>query len=79
VNFHFGLEKSVNKISKELQNIIITPNYMSTLLFKNRRLLIATKHEKEKSNCSFAQTKPWVICFVNENFDTDLLGTLQEN
>jgi hypothetical protein len=46
---------------------------MSTLLFKNRRLLIATKHER-KSNCSFAQKKQ-VICFVNENFDTDLLGT----
>jgi hypothetical protein len=46
---------------------------MSTLLFKNRRLLIATKHEKEKVIALLE--KNGVICFVNENFDTDLLGT----
>lgn len=60
---------------KEPQNTIITPNYMSTLLFKNRRLLIATKHEKEKVIAPLLEKSLGVICFVNENFDTDLLGT----
>jgi hypothetical protein len=48
---------------------------MSTLLFKNRRLLIATKHEKEKVIAPLLEQNLGVICFVNENFDTDLLGT----
>jgi hypothetical protein len=47
MNFQILLGKSVNNRLQRAKNII-NPNYMSTLLFKNRRLLIATKHEKEK-------------------------------
>ena len=48
---------------------------MSTLLFKNRRLLIATKHEKEKVIAPLLEMNLGVICFTNKDFDTDLLGT----
>jgi hypothetical protein len=42
----FELENQLIIDYKEPQNIIINPNYMSTLLFKNRRLLTATKRKK---------------------------------
>jgi hypothetical protein len=48
---------------------------MSTLLFKNRRLLIATKHEKETVIAPLLEKNLGVICFTNADFDTDSLGT----
>lgn len=48
---------------------------MSTSLFKNRKLVIATKHEKEKVIAPLLEENLGVICFINESFDTDTLGT----
>jgi len=48
---------------------------MSISLFKNRQLIIATKHEKEKVIAPLLEKNLGVICFTNEHFDTDLLGT----
>jgi hypothetical protein len=48
---------------------------MSISLFKNRRLLIATKHEKEKVIAPILEKNLGVTCFTNKNFDTDTLGT----
>lgn len=44
-------------------------------IFKGRRLLIATKHEKEKVLAPILERELGVKCFVSEKFDTDLLGT----
>lgn len=44
-------------------------------LFENRKLIIATKHAKEKVIAPIFENKLGVKCFVDQNFDTDLLGT----
>ena len=44
-------------------------------MFSNRSLIIATKHEKEKVIAPLLEKELGVFCFVNENFDTDTLGT----
>jgi len=44
-------------------------------MFKNRKLIIATKHEKEKVIAPLLEKALGVSCLVNENFDTDILGT----
>ncbi|MCE2995873.1 MAG: DUF6671 family protein [Cyclobacteriaceae bacterium] len=44
-------------------------------MFKNRKLLIATKHKKERVMAPILERELGVICFVDENFDTDELGT----
>ncbi len=44
-------------------------------MFENRRLLISTKHQKEKVIAPLLEKALRVQCFVPENFDTDLLGT----
>ncbi len=44
-------------------------------MFKGRKLVIATKHEKEKVISPLLEKAFGVSCFVNENFDTDVLGT----
>lgn len=44
-------------------------------MFENRKLIIATKHEKEKVIAPLLEKALGVTCFVNENFDTDVLGT----
>ena len=48
---------------------------MSVDLFKNRRLIIATKHLKEKVIAPILEAKLGVNCFVDQEFDTDFLGT----
>ena len=48
---------------------------MSTSLFENRKLVIATKHEKEKVIAPLLEKNLGVTCFTNESFDTDTLGT----
>ena len=45
------------------------------LLFQNRKLLIATKHQKEKVIAPIIEKELGVRCFINECFDTDTLGT----
>ena len=47
-------------------------------MFKGRQLVIATKHHKEKVIAPLFEKAFDVKCFVSKNFDTDLLGTLQE-
>ncbi|MBY0347635.1 MAG: hypothetical protein K2W79_05180 [Hydrotalea flava] len=44
-------------------------------MFKGRKLLIATKHQKEKVIAPLLQKGLGVECIVPENFDTDILGT----
>lgn len=44
-------------------------------LFKNRTLVIATKHEKEKVITPILENALGVHCFINNQFDTDILGT----
>lgn len=48
---------------------------MSTSLFKNRKLIIATKHEKESVIAPLLEKHLGVTCFVNQDFDTDAFGT----
>jgi len=44
-------------------------------MFKDRKLIIATKHKKEGVIAPLVEKVLGVSCFVNENFDTDFLGT----
>jgi hypothetical protein len=44
-------------------------------MFTGRRLVIATKHEKEKVIAPLLEKALGVCCFVKEDFDTDTLGT----
>ena len=44
-------------------------------MFKERRLLIATKHLKERVIAPILEKELGVICMANANFDTDKLGT----
>lgn len=44
-------------------------------MFQNRKLLIATKHQKEKVIAPILKKELGVICFIDETFDTDTLGT----
>jgi len=44
-------------------------------MFANRKLIIATKHQKEKIIAPLFEKAFGVTCFTPENFDTDLLGT----
>ncbi|TKB99292.1 DUF6671 family protein [Pedobacter cryotolerans] len=44
-------------------------------MFKGRRLLIATKHQKESVIAPIMQRELGVNCFVWTEFDSDLLGT----
>jgi hypothetical protein len=44
-------------------------------MFQNRKLLIATKHKKEKVIAPILEKELDLICFVDETFDTDVLGT----
>jgi len=48
---------------------------MDIALFKNRRLVIATKHEKEKVIAPLLEMALGVSCFIKEGFDTDNWGT----
>jgi len=45
------------------------------MIFKNRKLLIATKHKKEQVIAPILQNELEVECFVTDLFDTDTLGT----
>ena len=44
-------------------------------VFSKRKLVIATKHQKEKVIAPLFEKELGVKCFAPENFDTDLLGT----
>lgn len=44
-------------------------------MFQNRKLIIATKHEKEKVIAPILENELKLICFIDEKFDTDTLGT----
>ncbi len=44
-------------------------------MFQNRKLLIATKHQKEKVIAPILEKELGVSCFVDGTFDTDSLGT----
>jgi hypothetical protein len=44
-------------------------------MFKNRKLLIATKHQKEQVIAPILERELGVLCYVDSTFDTDELGT----
>ena len=44
-------------------------------IFSNRKLLIATKHHKEKVIAPLFENALDVSCFISDEFDTDSLGT----
>ncbi|MBC7525600.1 MAG: hypothetical protein H7239_14340 [Flavobacterium sp.] len=44
-------------------------------MFNNRKLLIATKHQKEQVIAQLFEQEFGVSCFVPDDFDTDLFGT----
>ncbi|MDQ3142740.1 MAG: hypothetical protein M3Q56_10900 [Bacteroidota bacterium] len=44
-------------------------------MFKSRKLVIATKHEKERAIAPMFEKELGVKCFTPENYDTDTLGT----
>jgi hypothetical protein len=44
-------------------------------MFQNRKLIIATKHEKEKVIAPIFEKKLGVYCFVDHSFDSDAFGT----
>lgn len=44
-------------------------------MFENRKLLIATKHQKESVIAPIFEKELGVSCFVDATFDTDTLGT----
>jgi hypothetical protein len=44
-------------------------------MFQNRKLLIATKHQKERVIAPILEKELGTSCFVDETFDTDALGT----
>lgn len=44
-------------------------------MFKGRKLLIATKHEKEKVIAPILERELGIKCFIADGFDTDKLGT----
>lgn len=44
-------------------------------MFTGRKLIIATKHHKEQVIAPLVENALGVTCFINDNLDTDLLGT----
>lgn len=48
---------------------------MPNALFQNRKLIIATKHKKEMVIAPILEKSLGVICFTDNNLDTDTLGT----
>lgn len=50
-------------------------NGLEAISFKNRRLIIATKHGKEAVIAPLVEKYLGSECFVDESFDSDLLGT----
>lgn len=44
-------------------------------MFENRKLIIATKHQKEKVIAPLLEKALGVKCFVDEKFDSDIFGT----
>ncbi|MBC7486156.1 MAG: hypothetical protein H7282_05340 [Cytophagaceae bacterium] len=50
-------------------------NQENNTLFKNRTLLIATKHKKEQVLLPLFEKHLKVQCIVSENFNTDIFGT----
>ncbi len=58
--------------TKVFQQVVMQNN---KIMFKGRKLLIATKHEKEKVIAPILEKEMGVKCFVINNFDTDELGT----
>lgn len=44
-------------------------------MFKNRKIIIATKHQKEQVIAPLLEKELGLNCFVDPHFDTDVLGT----
>lgn len=44
-------------------------------MFQGRKLIIATKHQKENVIAPILEKELGVSCFIDESFDTDTLGT----
>ena len=44
-------------------------------MFQNRKIIVATKHQKEQVIAPILEKELGVSCFTDETFDTDALGT----
>jgi hypothetical protein len=44
-------------------------------MFQGRKLLVATKHQKEQVIAPILEKEFAVQCYTSDSFDTDLLGT----
>ena len=67
--------KQENIVNKKTRQLISKPKSKFQKVFKGRKLLIATKHQKEMVIAPLLQKWLGVECIVPENFDTDVLGT----
>lgn len=61
--------------AQPLKSTLILPSPHSNAMFAGRKLLIATKHSKEKVIAPLLEQGLGVECVVASGFDTDLLGT----
>lgn len=50
-------------------------NLKSNNFFEGRKILIVTKHQKEKVIAPLLEKELGLRCFISEKFDTDSLGT----
>lgn len=66
------MERFRQKIAGTVYIFRIEP---SIFMFKGRSLVIATKHEKEKVMAPLLEEALGVSCFIQEGFDSDVLGT----
>jgi hypothetical protein len=58
-----------------IHDILIAKTLTGQHMFEGRKLLIATKHEKEKVIAPILEREFGVKCFTIDDFDTDELGT----
>lgn len=63
------------QLKRRLHSAVFFRSINDLTMFENRKLVIATKHEKEKVLAPIFQNGIGVECFIPENFDTDLMGT----
>jgi hypothetical protein len=65
---HYNFILILTVISKQ-------PQSYNPIMFKGRKLIIATKHQKERIISPLLEKNLGVKCFVPKDFDTDVFGT----
>lgn len=80
LSLHVSLTQYMTSFTKSIHSIQAMPSEFKKEMshpnfFKGRKLVIATKHGKEKVIAPILEQHLETICFTPDNFDTDLLGT----